>query len=187
MSSKRNLKKLIKYKKRIDWELDNQSKNPSEYFSFGKNKNDNFILDFILFGPNDTPFEGGIFEGKIELDINYPDKAPNVRFNGSKYVPILFHPNIYTKGKVCISILHEGRDSTDYESSEMRWRGAINGINGILMSIYLMLNDPNFESPANIDAGNEWRNDYEKYKKRIYSIVSLSQKSNKEIENSKKK
>ena len=188
MSSKKNkIKKLIKYKKRIDWELENQQKNPCEYFSFGKDKTNDFKLNFILFGPNDSPFEGGIFEGVIDLDINYPDKAPSVTFKGSKHVPILYHPNIYSRGKVCISILHEGVDNTEYESSDMRWRGAINGINGILMSIYLMLEDPNFESPANIDAGNMWRKDYEKYKNKIYKIVSLSQKSEDEIVSSKKK
>ena len=64
----------------------------------------------------------------------------------------MWHPNIYEDGKVCISILHPpGEDAMSMESSEERWRPIL-GAESILISVISMLNDPNIDSPANIDA-----------------------------------
>ena len=37
-----------------------------------------------------------------------------------------------------------------------------------------MLTNPNFDSPANIDASIMWRNDWKGYKKQIYKMVAKS-------------
>ena len=60
---------------------------------------------------------------------------------------------VYEDGKVCISILHPpGTDSTNaQESADERWRPILN-VESILLSVISMLNDPNINSPANIDA-----------------------------------
>jgi ubiquitin-conjugating enzyme E2 G1 len=65
----------------------------------------------------------------------------------------MWHPNIYPDGKVCISILHPpGVDSMNtQEKAEERWRPIL-GVEAILISVISMLNDPNCESPANLDA-----------------------------------
>ena len=87
----------------------------------------------------------------------------------------LFHPNIYTNGNVCISILHEGIDEFGYESVSERWNPS-QSVNSILISILSMLSAPNFESPANVDASKMWRDNFEDYKKIVYKMVSDSQK-----------
>ncbi|KAJ1970469.1 Ubiquitin-conjugating enzyme E2 2, partial [Dimargaris verticillata] len=46
------------------------------------------IWDAVIFGPEDTPFEDGIFRLKLTFDETYPNKPPNVRF-----VTRMFHPN----------------------------------------------------------------------------------------------
>jgi len=65
----------------------------------------------------------------------------------------MWHPNIYPDGKVCISILHApGTDSMNsMEKAEERWRPIL-GVEAVLMSVISMLNDPNIDSPANLDA-----------------------------------
>ena len=65
----------------------------------------------------------------------------------------MWHPNIYPDGKVCISILHPpGEDNMNsQETAEERWRPIL-GVEAILISVISMLNDPNIESPANLDA-----------------------------------
>ena len=65
----------------------------------------------------------------------------------------MWHPNIYADGKVCISILHApGEDNMNaQEKPEERWRPIL-GVEAILISVISMLNDPNIDSPANIDA-----------------------------------
>ena len=81
--------------------------------------------------------------------------------------------NIYTDGKVCISILHEGKDQYNYEDISERWNPS-HSVNSVLMSILSMITNPNFESPANVDVSVMWRNDWNQYKKLIYNIVAKS-------------
>ena len=87
----------------------------------------------------------------------------------------MWHPNIYSDGKVCISILHApGTDSMNsMEKAEERWRPIL-GVEAILMSVISMLNDPNIESPANLDASVQWRDDREGYNKRVRVLATKS-------------
>ena len=105
----------------------------------------------------------------MKFPEDYPNRPPEVTFSN------IYHPNIYSSGKVCISILHEGTDTFGYESDIERWLPS-HGVNTIMLSIISMLSAPNFESPANIDASKLWKNNPEEYKKKIYNLVSLSQK-----------
>ena len=77
-----------------------------------------------------------------------------------KFCCKMFHPNIYPDGKVCISILHPpGVDSmNEQEKAEERWRPII-GVEAILISVISMLNEPNIDSPANLDASIMFKND----------------------------
>ena len=54
----------------------------------------------VIFGPDDTPWEGGVFKLTIEFTHEYPNKAPKVKF-----VTSVFHPNVYTDGSICLDIL----------------------------------------------------------------------------------
>lgn len=64
------------------------------------------------------------------------------------YVKLLVDKN----GDVCISILHEpGDDKYGYEKAAERWL-PVHTVETILLSVISMLADPNYESPANVDA-----------------------------------
>ena len=54
----------------------------------------------VIFGPDDTPWEGGTFKLVLEFTEDYPNKAPQVRF-----LTKMFHPNIYNDGQICLDIL----------------------------------------------------------------------------------
>eukprot|EP00566_Odontella_aurita_P036689 CAMPEP_0113584734 /NCGR_PEP_ID=MMETSP0015_2-20120614/33273_1 /TAXON_ID=2838 /ORGANISM="Odontella" /LENGTH=97 /DNA_ID=CAMNT_0000489827 /DNA_START=500 /DNA_END=793 /DNA_ORIENTATION=+ /assembly_acc=CAM_ASM_000160 len=92
------------------------------------------------------------------------------------FVSDMWHPNVYEDGKVCISILHPpGEDEMNaQESAEERWRPIL-GVEQILMSVVSILSDPNDESPANLDAAVQWRNDRTGFKKRVRQVVRKSQ------------
>ena len=95
----------------------------------------------------------------------------------------MWHPNskleahitstVYPDGKVCISILHPpGTDSFNtQETADERWR-PIHGVESILLSVISMLNSPNIDSPANIDASIEYRNNREEYIKKVRKLAA---------------
>tara|TARA_X000000950_G_C13717866_1_gene578956 strand:+ start:320 stop:790 length:471 start_codon:yes stop_codon:yes gene_type:complete len=152
--------------KRLQNEYMQQKKDPNYYFSMDLIDNSLTNWKFILIGPPDTIYEGGTFEGKVTFPPEYPNKPPIVKFTSD-----ILHPNIYKDGKVCISILHEGVDQYNYESTSERWNPS-HGINSIMMSILSMLSDANIESPANIDASVLFKDDYKEFKNRVYKLIS---------------
>ena len=61
---------------------------------------------------------------------------------------------VYSDGRVCISILHKPggtADIPDDTPASECWRPILN-IEAIVVSVLSMLSDPNFSSPANMDA-----------------------------------
>jgi len=150
--------------KRLHSELKTINKEPNYFYSCYP-KEDNILLwDFCIIGPPDSLYEYGTFHGRIEFANTYPNKPPVVVFNN------ILHPNIYTDGKVCISILHEGTDISGYETDNDRWNPS-HSVNTIMLSILSLLSDPNFDSPANIDAKNLWKDNICEYKKIIYNMI----------------
>lgn len=73
-----------------------------------------------------------------------------------KFVPPLFHPNVYTSGNICLSILSESKG----------WRPAIS-IKQILLGIQDLLDDPNNSDPAQSAAYQLYKSNRELYSKRI--------------------
>ncbi|TPX12249.1 uncharacterized protein E0L32_007135 [Thyridium curvatum] len=98
-------------------------------------------------GKEKTIWEGGLFK----LTMVFPD---------GKFVPPLFHPNVYPSGTVCLSILNE----------DEAWKPAIT-IKQILLGVQDLLNDPNPESPAQAEAYNLFKKDKAEYEKRIRRVV----------------
>ena len=47
----------------------------------------------VIFGPDDTEWEGGVFKLRVKLPEDYPTKPPTVEFMNK-----MFHPNIYNNG-----------------------------------------------------------------------------------------
>lgn len=127
-----------------------------------------FKWNFIVVGPPDTIYEGGIFNGYIVFSLEYPITPPSVYFNN------IIHPNVYEDGKVCISILHEGVDNMGHEKPCERWTPSYT-VDSIMVSIVSILSSPNFESPANVKYSILWKNNPVEYKKMIYHLVAKTQ------------
>ncbi len=140
--------------KRLASELKQIKKEPNYFYSVNPRENNFLIWDFVLIGPSDCYYEGGIFDGRIEFSQNYPINPPKVVFN---------------------NILHQGTDQFGYEKDYERWNPS-HGIDSIMMSILSMISEPNFESPANIDCSKLWKDEPDKYKQLIYNLVSNTQK-----------
>lgn len=152
-------------------QLRDLKKSPVEGFSAGLVDDENvFEWEIIIIGPPDTLYEGGVFKARMSFPPDYPQMPPKMRF-----ISELWHPNVYPNGEVCISILHPpGDDKWGYEKAQERWL-PIHTVESILISVISMLSDPNDQSPANLDAAKEWREDKTSFKKKVARCVRKSQ------------
>ena len=140
-------------------------------FSVGLVDDNDFYKWTVCFtGPEDTIYEGGFFKAILTFPDDFQQNPPEMKF-----ITEMWHPNIYKDGRVCISILHSpGVDRfNEQESAEERWRPVL-GVEQILVSVVSMLNEPNFDSPANIDASVQFRDHNEEYKKKVRQLVLKS-------------
>lgn len=147
------------------------NKNPVDGFSAGLIEDSNlFAWEVLIMGPPDTPYEGGYFKAHMTFPKDYPLRPPTMKF-----VSDIWHPNIGGNGDVCISILHEpGDDKYGYEKASERWL-PVHTVETILLSVISMLADPNDESPANVDAAKEWRENFAEFKRKVFKCVRKSQ------------
>mmetsp|Transcript_19728 Transcript_19728/g.58508 ORF Transcript_19728/g.58508 Transcript_19728/m.58508 type:complete len:171 (-) Transcript_19728:59-571(-) len=147
------------------------TKNPVDGFSAGLVDDSNiFEWQVTIIGPPDTLYEGGFFNARLSFPKDYPNSPPNCRFTSE-----MWHPNVFPDGRVCISILHNpGDDPHGYETAAERW-SPVQSVETIMISIISMLSSPNDESPANVDAAKEWREDKDGFKKKVSRIVRKSQ------------
>jgi ubiquitin-conjugating enzyme E2 D/E len=105
------------------------------------NDNDIYVWTGELYGPKDTPYEGGVFKFKISLPENYPFKPPKVQF-----ITKIYHPNINGTGSICLDILKD------------QWSPALT-IPNVLISISSLLNDPNPDDPLVPDIAKQYKLD----------------------------
>ncbi|CAB3365255.1 Hypothetical predicted protein [Cloeon dipterum] len=153
--------------------------NPPEGIIAGPINEENFFeWEALITGPEGTCFEGGVFPAKLIFPPDYPLSPPKMQFTCE-----MFHPNIYSDGRVCISILHApGDDPMGYESSAERW-SPVQSVEKILLSVvsmlagcfepiyYLNATEPNDESGANVDAAKMWRENREEFNKIAERLV----------------
>jgi ubiquitin-conjugating enzyme E2 Z len=62
----------------------------------------------LIIGPSDTPYFGGNYFFELNYPTDYPHSPPKVKYwtNANN---IRFNPNLYTCGKVCVSLLNTWR------------------------------------------------------------------------------
>lgn len=132
--------------RRINKELIDLRNNPPDNCSAGPKEDDLFHWVGTIIGPNNSPFQGGVFNLSIYFPTDYPFKAPKVFFDTK-----IYHPNINTNGGICLDILKES------------WSPALT-VSKLLLSICSLLTDPNPDDPLEIEIANEYKTDLKKYK-----------------------
>lgn len=96
-----------------------------------------FFVD--LSGPEDSPYEGGVFKLELFLPEQYPMSPPQVRF-----LTKIYHPNIDHLGRICLDILKD------------KWSPILQ-IRTVLISIQALLSAPNPDDPLANDVAQMWK------------------------------
>ena len=108
-------------------------------------------VNILIIGPKGTPYEGGFYFFTLYFSDNYPLSPPSVKFKTYGIInnnSIRFNPNLYTNGKVCLSILGTW--------SGPGWSVCCT-LTSVLLSLQSLLNDypihnePGWENISNTD------------------------------------
>lgn len=143
-------------RRRLIRDLKKLQTDPPQGVSAAPKQDDIMNWTAVMFGPDDTPWEGGTFQLEVTFTEEFPTKPPQVKF-----LTKMFHPNIYNNGSICLDILQN------------QW-SPIYDISAILTSIQSLLTDPNPNSPANSEAARLWTENRREYNRRVTQVVEDS-------------
>lgn len=108
----------------------------------------------------------------MRFPSDYPYQPPTFQFKTRN----ITHPNVYPDGKLCISILHRpGADEASGETANERWN-VLHGVESVLRSVLLLMDDPEINSPANVDASVLFRDTKADYHAAARKTVDESKK-----------
>ena len=98
----------------------------------------------MMIGPEDPPYEGGFYLFHFTFPSNYPFEPPKVKYctQGNN---IRFNPNLYTCGKVCLSLINtwEGPKWTSCQTI----RSVLISLRGLVLGVKFPLqNEPGYET-----------------------------------------
>lgn len=116
----------------------------------------------------ESMYHGSYLTGQLRFPSDYPFSPPSFRFT-----PAIFHPNVYVDGRLCISILHTANLEVSDEPVELTWSPAQN-VESVLLSILSLLEDPNVNSPANVEASICYRKQKDVYAQKVKADVLRS-------------
>ncbi len=119
--------------KRLKAEMDDLEENPVSNCSAGPLEDNITHWYATIFGPENTPYENGIFKLDIHFLPEHPFKAPKISF-----ITPIYHCNINKSGAICLDILKD------------QWSPALT-ISKVLLSLCSLLSEPNPKDPLEPD------------------------------------
>ena len=127
--------------RRILQEIKELQENPVNNCSAGPLNTDITHWKATIFGPEGTPYHGGIFDLDVKFSPEYPFKPPKIIF-----ITPIYHCNINKSGGICLDIL-----------KDLQWSPALT-ISKVLLSICSLLADPNPKDPLMADIAELYLN-----------------------------
>jgi ubiquitin-protein ligase len=100
-------------------------------------------------GASGTPYDGLVYNIRIEFPPNYPFSPPKMKFTNG-----MFHPNVDAAGEICLDILKD------------KWTPVLN-VTKALLSILAIMAEPNPSSALNMDAATLYTSNMAEYEKKV--------------------
>ncbi|ERM94961.1 hypothetical protein AMTRI_Chr07g29940 [Amborella trichopoda] len=108
-----------------------------------------FYVDFH--GPNESPYQGGVWKIRVELPDAYPYKSPSIGF-----VNKIYHPNVdEMSGSVCLDVINQ------------TWSPMFELVNVFEVFLPQLLLYPNPTDPLNGEAAALMMRDRTAYEQRV--------------------
>ena len=111
---------------------------------------------FMIKGPTDSVYEGGKFRIELKFTSDFPHKPPHLQF-----LTKIFHPNIsMPHGDICVDILKD------------QWVASMS-ITTIFLSLSVLLQTPNPDSPLNSTAAYLYKTNEKLFNKKVKKYMNL--------------
>ena len=103
------------------------------------------VMKVLISGPQDTPYSFGCFLFDVFFPPEYPAVPMLIRLRTTGGGTVRFNPNLYSSGKVCLSLL-----GTWPGRPEEQWNDKTSTLLQVLVSIQalIMVPDPFFNEPG---------------------------------------
>jgi ubiquitin-protein ligase len=131
--------------KRVLSDIKDLNRDPLEKEGIYHYYDDSNVMEayIMIIGPEDTPYENGFYLFKFSFPNNYPFEPPKVKYytlDGNTR----FNPNLYTCGKVCLSIINTW-DGPKWTSCQTI-RSVLISLRGLVLGVkHPLHNEPGFE------------------------------------------
>ncbi|CAJ1379970.1 unnamed protein product [Effrenium voratum] len=111
----------------------------------------------LITGPEDTPYSGGCFVFDIYFPPEYPTVPPQVRLLTTGGGTVCFNPNLYSNGKVCLSLLGTwpGERAENWDAKSSRAVQVLVSIQSLILVPEPYFNEPGFEREIGTSQGQE--------------------------------
>jgi ubiquitin-protein ligase len=116
----------------------------------------------IIFGSEGTPYSSGAFTYDIYFGNNYPNSPPNVVITSTGNGTVRFNPNLYSTGKVCLSLLGtwRGEPGENWDPKISTVYQVLLSIQSLIMSDLIYYNEPGFEHTLGTSDGEQLNEGY---------------------------
>lgn len=111
------------------------------------------LVRCMIIGPDDTPYENGMYFYEVRFPENFPYSPPKVKFLTNDGITRM-HPNFYSCGKVCVSIIGT-------------WNGpgwtSCQTLSSVLLTFMsLLIKNPLWQEPGFANENTQRNRDYNK-------------------------
>ena len=120
------------------------------------------VMKAMLSGAIGTPYAHGLFEYDIFFENTYPVGPPKMNLTTTGNGQIRFNPNLYSCGKVCLSLLGtwRGHNTENWDQKISTTLQVLLSTQAIVMSDEVYFNEPGFEHEAGTPEGERKNEGY---------------------------
>ena len=113
------------------------------------------FMKVLIMGSEGTPYSNGAFQFDVFFDSQYPSSPPKVNLMTTGNGTVRFNPNLYSNGKVCLSLLGtwRGQSTENWDPKISTLLQVLISIQSIIMSDLVYFNEPSCESEMGTPQG----------------------------------
>ncbi|CAG9313801.1 unnamed protein product [Blepharisma stoltei] len=120
---------------------------PSGSIFVAVNQSNLSMINVLISGTEDTPYDHGLFLFDLKLPQDYPSNPPQMNIKTTGYGTLRFNPNLYDSGYVCLSIINtwEGDPEEKWNPTYSTLLQVFLSIQALVMNNDVLQKEPGYE------------------------------------------